>query len=63
MAIQDGVNGLLVPVRDVGALSDAMQKIIASKDFSDHLSKNAVQIRYRWDIETIAKKWLEVIET
>lgn len=62
MAIQDGVNGLLVPVKDVEALTVAMKKVIESKELSNQLSANAVRIRRRWDIETIAKKWLEVIE-
>ena len=62
MAIQDGVNGLLVPVRDLKALVSAMKKIIKSKTLADTLSKNAVLIKQRWDVHSIAKKWLEVIE-
>lgn len=62
MAIQDEVNGLLVPVGDLNALVGAINKIIESKTLADTLSKNAVLIKKRWDVQSIAKKWLEVIE-
>lgn len=63
MAIQDGVNGLLVPTKDVASLVVAMKKIIDSAKFSDQLSKNAVKVKERWNIEEIARKWLEVVES
>ena len=62
MAIEDGVNGLLVPIKDENALTNAIERIIQSEEFAEKLSKNAVKIRERWNIETITKKWLEVID-
>lgn len=62
MAIQDGENGYLVPVRDVEALIAAMRKLMSSSELAEKFSENAVDIKQRWSTEKIAKQWLEVIK-
>ena len=60
--IRDGKNGLLVPVKDVGALAKAMTKILKSKELTLKLSKAArediVNRGYTW--ESCAKKYIEI---
>ena len=60
--IRDGKNGLLVPVKDVGALAKAMTKILKSKELTLKLSKAArediVNRGYTW--ESCAKKYIDI---
>ena len=59
--IEDGVNGLLVPVGDVKALADAMCRVAGDRDLADSLGKNGHEIRNRYPIEIIARKWIDVL--
>ena len=59
--INDGENGLLVPVGDADALKNAMVRMITEKDLAEKCSKNAAKIRETHSIEKISEKWLEVI--
>lgn len=60
--IEEGVNGLLVPVGDVDAMSKAMDRLLSDEDLRKSLSKNAKEILNRCDIEKIASLWGKVIE-
>ncbi len=53
-------NGILVPVGDKQALTDAMKKIASDSCFSSELSQNAAKIRENLSIKTIAHKWMEL---
>lgn len=59
--IEDGVNGLLVPVGDVEALANAMCKVAADKDYAEMLGRNGHEIRKKYPIEVIARKWIDVL--
>ena len=59
MCIQNGVNGLLVPVGDVEALSEAMIKIVENPDWAERMGREATKVRERFSVENIARKWLE----
>ena len=59
--IVDGENGLLVPVGDSEALCNAMIKVAENPDISMKLSKNASEIREELSLETISKKWMELL--
>ena len=61
MMIEDGVNGLLVPIRDANALYLAMKKIIENPGLAEELSKNAVKIRDRLEPEKICSQMLSAI--
>ncbi len=59
--INNGENGLLVPVNDAEALSDAMIKVVSEKGLREKLSFNASQIRSSQSLEKIIEKWMEII--
>ncbi len=58
--IKDGLNGILVPVGDKGALVDAMIKIADDDDFARMLSYNGAQIKEQYSLTKIADKFLAV---
>ena len=59
--ITDGENGLLVPVKDVEALKNAMARMITEDGLAEKCSKNAIKIRETHSIEKISEQWIEVI--
>lgn len=61
MVIKDGVNGKLVPVKDVEAMAEAMCSIIEDEDKTREMSATAVQVRENYSISKIIKRWEEVI--
>lgn len=62
MCIQQGVNGLLVPVNDVNALAKALVDIIGNKEKAEMFSNNAAKIREQYLEENIANMWLKEID-
>jgi len=60
--IQNGINGLLVPIRDKVALCDAMKNIALTPGLADRLSQNAEKIRDELSQEAIVKKWIELFD-
>ncbi|MBO4894795.1 MAG: glycosyltransferase [Clostridia bacterium] len=61
MMIEDHVNGLLVPMRDVNALASAMKEIAADPALAQKLSQNAVKIRQRLEPDKICGEMLSAI--
>lgn len=59
--IDDGVNGLLVPVGDVDALNEAMSRVAEDDVFARKLAENAHSIRGKYPIEEIASSWIDVM--
>ena len=60
--INNGENGLLVPVGDTAALSDALKKLVDNPQLSEKIQKNAPSIRERLDSDLIGKAWLDYLE-
>ncbi|MBO5031583.1 MAG: glycosyltransferase family 4 protein [Lachnospiraceae bacterium] len=60
--IEDGVNGLLVPVGDAYALADAFRRILEDKDFEKKLGENARQITKDLAPEKVNKEWEEYLK-
>ena len=60
--IVDGENGLLVPVRDTAALSEAMLRIIEDDKGAKILRKNAKASLEQCKVDKIIKQWSDVIE-
>lgn len=58
--IQDGYNGLLVPVGDVDAMCSAMNKLSEDPEFFDHISINAEKIRNKLKCDKIARRFLNL---
>ena len=61
MFIQNGVNGLLVPVRDAEAIAKAMSRIADDEDFARSLSAESVKIRDELSTDVICPQWEELL--
>ncbi len=61
MVIEDGVNGILVPVGDVEALAREMSRVADDKALAEKLISNGVKIRKTLDKRVIASQWEKVI--
>lgn len=57
MLIQDGVNGLLVPVKDVSAMAKAMERVLSDAEFAAKLGQNALKIRTTLSPERVNQQW------
>ena len=55
--ITDGEDGLLVPVGDVGAMANAIVKLIQDKELRQQLGAKAKTKMKQYDTATIAKLW------
>lgn len=60
--IENGLNGLLVPVGDSDALCEAMCKVAGDPEFAEMLGRNGQKIREKYPVEKIAQQWLDVME-
>lgn len=60
--IQNGENGLLVPMKDVDALYQGMKRLIENNALAEKCGRNAVKIREEQSVEKIASEWISVIE-
>ncbi|MGG1486481.1 glycosyltransferase family 4 protein [Peribacillus castrilensis] len=61
--IQNGENGILVPVGDIDSLTIAMAEIAGSDDFANKLGRNAQEIKKRLDSDIVAEKWRNYLES
>lgn len=61
MLIENNINGILVPLKDVDSLHKSMKKIIESSEFSQKISYNASKVRETHHQEKITKDWEKFI--
>ena len=61
MCIQNGVNGFLVPVGQVDALRDAMEKMAGSEELAAQMGREASKVRERFSLQSIVKEWLDLL--
>lgn len=61
--IQNGKNGLLVPVGDEEAMAKAMKQVLKNKELREELGKNALKIREQLHPETVNAKWEEYLSS
>lgn len=59
MYIEDGVSGLLTPVGDAKALTEAMIKVAGDPEFSRRLSVNGAKVKEYYGLSKIADRFLE----
>lgn len=59
--IIDGVNGLLVPLSDVDAMTKAILRMIEDKEFAELCGKNARNILKTHSVEIKAKEYMDFI--
>lgn len=55
-------NGLLVPMGNVEAMTDAMIRMATEKGLAEKCSKNAAKVKQTHSVEKIASAWIKVIE-
>ena len=60
--IEDHVNGLLTPVGDVQALTNAMIELVEKPELAQTLGEKAVAVRDKYSSEIIGRQWLDLIE-
>ena len=59
----DGVDGLLVPVKDPQAMAEGICKLIEDPMLADMLGDNARKIKERANGKAIVDQWRDYIET
>ena len=62
MVIEDGVNGLLVPVRNKIEMIKNIELLIRDTRLSNDLSHNATKITKHLSVQCILEKWIKVLE-
>lgn len=59
--IQNGVNGILVPVGDIQALSEAMIRLIEEPELTEKFAFYNSKLREELSLKSISSKWLSVL--
>ncbi|MBO5057653.1 MAG: glycosyltransferase family 4 protein [Lachnospiraceae bacterium] len=60
LCIQDGINGMLIPVGDEKAFARAMESIADSEETARQFGENAVKVREKYSAGVIAEEWLSL---
>jgi len=60
--IENGKNGLLIPVEDENALTEAMGKLFYDRELHERLKANARKSIERFDVKNIVKDWMKLLE-
>jgi glycosyltransferase involved in cell wall biosynthesis len=60
--IQSGINGILVPVGDIDAMSDALIRLIEDDGLRISIGREAANIRKTNSLESISRKWINYIQ-
>lgn len=61
MVIENNKNGILIPVGEHKALVEAMTKVADDVTFSNQLSQEGRKLRERLSLETIGRKWCDLL--
>lgn len=61
MVIEDGVNGLLVPIKDKEKMVEAMERIASDENFAKMLAVESIKIRDLLATDKIISTWEKVI--
>lgn len=61
MIINNGFNGILIPIGGKNELVEAMKKIASDNEFSKKIGKNAARLREIVDEENICTQWKKLI--
>ncbi len=60
--IVDGINGLLVPVKDKEAMAEAMRKLLDNKTFADNLGAAASKIQSKMAPDVVNQMWRDYLD-
>ena len=55
--IQDGVNGMLIPVDDKKALVKSLRRMLSNLELRNKIGSNAMQIRHTHSMDLICNQW------
>ena len=58
--IEDGKNGILVPMNNINKLSKAMKLVAMDTSFARRLSNESVKIADTFNVKKIARRWEEL---
>ena len=61
--IQNGENGILIPVGDADALAKAMDKVLSDSEYANLLGRNAAKIQQQIHPDKVNQMWMDYIET
>lgn len=61
LCIEDGVNGLLVPVGDEVKMAEALEWVAQHPEAADNMGKKAAEVRERFSEQAITAHWEEVL--
>lgn len=61
--IENGKNGVLIPVVDINACADAIEKCLADKEGANSIGDNALMIRDKFSRDNICREWLDYFMT
>lgn len=61
MVIEDGQNGILTPVGDRAALTEAMCRVAENPELAEKLSKNGAKLKEKLSIGDVADQWERLI--
>ena len=61
--MEDGVNGLIIPVGDQKALEEAMDRLLRDPGYADRLGREAARIQERLAPERVNRLWQEYFES
>ncbi|MBZ0304637.1 MAG: glycosyltransferase family 4 protein, partial [Anaerolineae bacterium] len=55
--IRHEVDGLLIPPQDVGALAEAMKRLMHDPELREKLAERGQKVTHRFDLDTIMQQW------
>ena len=61
--INAGENGLLVPVNDIEALAEAMDRLLSDEELSSNLSQNAKRLALSYKTDRVFAEWKKYVES
>lgn len=61
--IEDGVNGILIPVDDEKALAEALDKLLSDEEYRNRLGENAKKLIDKVHPDIVNRQWLSYIES
>jgi len=59
--IDNGINGILVPVDDIGAISAAISAVVLDSILKARLARNATEINSKFSEERVLQQWIRVL--
>lgn len=59
--VQDGENGLLIPIQDEDAMAQAIRRVLSDEELAQTLGRNALKVRQTLAPEAIYDRWVDIV--